>query len=207
MTTELARTDPRELCAFTDEVLDAAHGLGDTVTVCGLSIGGVLAAWAGQERADVDRAIVIAPMLGWARAPGPARTAALARLAWALPNAFVWWDAKLREHVGGPKHVYPRFATRSVAACMSIGGAVLRDAARRAPAAHSLVVVTVGGDPAADNGAAAALARAWREHGARDVRVYQFPASLHLSHDVVDPEQVGGHPAITYPVLAAFIGP
>jgi carboxylesterase len=205
LTTDLARTEARELCAFTDAVLDAAHGLGDSVTVAGLSIGGAMAAWAGQERPDVDRAVVIAPMLGWARAPGPVRTAALARVASTLPNTFVWWDDKLRENVGGPKHVYPRFATRSVAACMMIGGAVLDRAAHAPPAARSLVMVTVGGDPAADNTAAAALLRAWRAHGARDVREYQFPAALHLSHDVVDPEQVGGNPAVTYPVLASFL--
>ena len=49
MTDELARVDARELCAFTDRVLDAAHGLGDTVTVAGLSIGGVMTAWAATS--------------------------------------------------------------------------------------------------------------------------------------------------------------
>jgi pimeloyl-ACP methyl ester carboxylesterase len=154
MTDDLARCGPEELCAFTDRVLDAADGLGDSVSVCGLSIGGVMAAWAGQERADVDRAVVVAPMIGWTRAPGPWRTAALARLGRWLPNAFVWWDDRLRERLGGPTHVYPRFATRAVAACMWVGAAVLDRAAHRPPGARSLVVITVGGDPAADNTAA-----------------------------------------------------
>jgi hypothetical protein len=35
---------------LTDRVLDAAAGLGDSVTVAGLSIGGVIAAWSGPER-------------------------------------------------------------------------------------------------------------------------------------------------------------
>jgi pimeloyl-ACP methyl ester carboxylesterase len=205
MTGDLARTEAEELCAFTDRALDAAHGLGDSVTVCGLSIGGVMAAWAGQERADVDRAVVIAPMIGWANAPGPARTAALARLGGTLPNVFVWWDDKLKERVGGPKHVYPRFATRSVAACMWIGGAVRDRSAHVAPAGRSLVMITVGGDIAADNGAAAGLVNAWRAHGAREVITYEFPAALHLNHDVVDPEQMGGNPALTYPVLERFL--
>jgi carboxylesterase len=205
MTGELARLGPREMCAFTDRVLDAADGLGDSVTVAGLSIGGVLAAWAGQERADVDRAVVIAPMLAWAQAPGPWRTAALARLGSVLPNAFVWWDDKLKSGLRGPKHVYPRFATRSVAATLDVGGAVMERAGRAAPAARTLVMITVGGDIAADNGTAASLVRAWRAHGAADVRTYEFPAALHLNHDVVDPEQVGGNPALTYPVLSGYI--
>lgn len=207
MTDELAEIDARELCEFTDRVLDAAHGLGDSVIVAGLSIGGVMAAWAGQERADVDRAVVIAPMIGWVRAPGPLPTAALVRLATLLPNAFVWWDDKLEQDLLGPKHVYPRFSTRSVAACMQLGAAVAADAKRAPPACSSLVMITVGGDPAADNGAAAALVRAWRARGAPEVVTYEFPFALHLSHDVVDPEQVGGNPALTYPVLMRFIAP
>jgi carboxylesterase len=207
MTDELAEIDAQELCEFTDHVLDAAHGLGDSVTVAGLSVGGVMAAWAGQERTDVDRAVVIAPMIGWARAPGPLLTAALTRGATLLPNAFAWWDDKLKQDLLGPKHVYPRFSTRSVAACMWLGAAVAADAKRARPACRSLVMITVGGDPAADNSAAAALVRAWRARGAQDVATYEFPAALHLSHDVVDPEQIGGNPALTYPVLLRFIAP
>ncbi len=205
MTDELARVDARELCAFTDRVLDAAHGLGDTVTVAGLSIGGVMTAWAAQERSDVDRAVVIAPMIGWARAPGTLRTRAITRLGLALPNQFVWWDEVRKQDLDGPKHVYPRFASRSVAATMWLGGTVLERAARSAPAARSLVMVTVGGDIAADNGAAAALVNLWRGHGARELLTYEFPESLKLNHDVVDPEQVGGDPALTYPVLLRYI--
>lgn len=205
MTTELGRTDAGELVAFTDRVLDAASGLGDSVTVCGLSIGGVLAAWAGQERSGVDRAVVIAPMLRWAKAPDDARNAAIARLGALLPNTFVWWDDRLKERVGGPKHVYPRFATRAIVACLWLGARVADDAGHAPPAARSLVMVTVGGDIAADNAAAGALLGTWRAHGAHEVEGYQFPAELKLNHDVVDPEQVGGNPGVTYPVLSGFL--
>lgn len=82
---------------------------------------------------------------------------------------------------------------------------MLECAARFGPAARSLVMVTVGGDIAADNGAAAALVNAWREHGARELLPYEVPASRKLNHDVVDPEQVGGNPALSYPVLLRYI--
>ena len=206
MTDELARVDAQELCVFTDRAIDAASGLGDTVTVAGLSVGGVMTAWAGQERADVDRAVVIAPMLGWARAPGAWRTRALTRLALLLPNRFVWWDDTKKQALDGPRHVYPRFASRSVAATMWLGSAVLDRAAHHEPAARSLVMITVGGDIAADNGLAADLAESWRKHGAPELLAHEFPAALRLNHDVVDPEQVGGNPALTYPVLLKFIG-
>ncbi len=164
-----------------------------------------MAAWAGQERADVDRAVVIAPMLGWARAPGPWRTAAITRLGLLLPNQFAWWDAVKKQALAGPKHVYPRFSSRSVAATMWLGGAVLDGAAHATPAARSLVLVTVGGDIAADNSTTSTLARSWRARGARELLTYEFPVSLHLNHDVVDPEQAGGNPALSYPVLLRYI--
>ena len=206
MTDELARADAGELGRFADRVLDAAHGLGDSVTVAGLSVGGTLAAWAAQERPDVDRAVMIAPMLGVARAPGP-WTPVVTRLMGALPNLFIWWDSDRKQDLPGPKHVYPRFATRSVAATLRLGAVACERAQRVGPACRSLAIVTVGGDLAVDNGLSAALVRAWRGHGALDVATYEFPAKLHLNHDVVDPEQMGGNPAVTYPVLIRLIAP
>ena len=207
MTAELARLDAGELRDLTDRAIDAAAGLGDSVTVAGLSTGGCMAAWAGQFRRDVDRAVIIAPMFGYARAPGPLFARVLTRAAGVLPNLFVWWDSEKREHVGGPRHVYPRFGTRSIAATMRLGWDVTADAPRHPPAARSLVMITVGGDPAADNTASATLVRNWQAIGSSEVTSYEFPATLHLNHDVVDPEQVGGNPAITYPVLLKYLGP
>lgn len=204
MTTALARLDAVELRAFVDRVLDAADGLGDSVTVAGLSIGGTLAAWAAQERPDVARAVMIAPMLGVAHARG-VWTPVVARMLGVIPNVFVWWDAKRREDLPGPRHVYPRFATRAVTADLRIGWMVREAARRRRCAARSVAMVTVGGDPAVDNAVIAEVADAWRRHGVRAVEAFEFPESLHLNHDIVDLEQVGNRPAVTYPVLARII--
>jgi len=205
MTGALAASDAREMVAFTDRVLDAAAGLGDSVTVIGLSVGAIMAAWAAQERGDVARAVVIAPIFGVARAPG-VWTPAVTRFLQAVPNRFVWWDDKRREDLLGPRHVYPRFATRAVAATLVMGAAVMADAHRAAPACRSLAMVTVGGDQAADNTLAAETVRRWRRRGARDITTVEFPPALHLSHDIVDPEQVGGDVARTYPVLLRLLG-
>lgn len=207
MTDALARVDAAGLRAFTDRVLDTAAGLGDTLIVAGLSVGGTMTAWAAQERPEVDRAVVIAPVLGFARAPGPRLGAALTRLALTLPNAFAWWDDRRKQDLPGPAHVYPRFATRAIAATMLLGAAATADAERRPPACPSLVLITVGGDRAIDNDAVDRLARSWRAHGAPDVRTYRFPEALQLNHDIVDPEQVGGNPTVTYPVLLEAIAP
>ena len=206
MTQELARSDAAELRAFTDRVVDIAQGLGDTVTVVGLSVGGALASWAAQERSDVDRAVLIAPMIGVAQS-GNRWTPFVARLASRLPNVFVWWDPKAKQELAGPKHVYPRFSTRAIAAALRLGWLVHERSSSAAPACRSLTMVTVGGDRAVDNELSAELVRAWQRHGVRELVTYEFPAELALNHDVVDPEQVGGNPSVTYPVLTRLIGP
>ena len=60
----MERLTARELRAFGDEIVDIARGLGERVTVLGLSGGGVVAAWIAQCRADVDKVVVIAPCIG-----------------------------------------------------------------------------------------------------------------------------------------------
>lgn len=205
MTTALARLDARAMCAATDQAVDIGRGLGDSVIVVGLSIGGVMAAWAAQERDDVTRAVPIAPLTGLTRAPGLLTPPAM-NLLLALPNQFIWWDGRTKENLPGPKHVYPRFSTRATGETLLLGAAVEADARRAAPRARSIVIVTVGGDVAVDNPAVARLARVWRSHGAHLI-VYQFPAGLHLNHDIIDPEQIGGNPALVYPVLLDLITP
>ena len=205
MTTALARLDARAMCEATDEAVDIGCGLGDSVIVVGLCIGGSMAAWAAQERADVVRAVPIAPLQGLARARGPL-TLPATNLLMTLPNQFVWWDDKVKTNLPGPKHVYPRFSTRSVAQTLLLGAWVEAEARRAPPAARSIVVITVGSDVAVDNGAVTRLARLWRAHGAR-LTTYEFPAALGLNHDIIDPEQVGGNPALVYPVLLDLIAP
>ncbi len=200
-----AALDAPALCRATDEAVDVACGLGDSVIVVGLCIGGTMATWAGQERSDVARAVTIAPLVGLRRAPGVFTTPAM-NLLRVLPNQFIWWDGKRKRDLPGPKHVYPRFSTRAVAEGLRLAGAVEADARRARPAAGSIVVITVGSDIAVDNGAVARLVRRWRARGAV-VRTYEFAAWLGLNHDIVDPEQVGGNPPLVYPVLLDLIAP
>ena len=93
-----------------------------------------------------------------------------------------------------------------MAQTLLLAAAVEAGARRARPAAGSIVVVTVGSDKAVDNGAVARLVRRWRARGAA-VRTFEFPARLGLNHDIVDPEQVGGNPALVYPVLLDLIAP
>ena len=202
-TAALSHLNAPELTRFADRVIDAADALGDSVTVVGLSLGGVLAAWAVQERGDVERAVPIAPMFALHLAPGPF-SALVTRVYRRFPNRFEWWDPRRREHLPGPRHVYPRWSWGSIGETLWLGAAVRGQASRRRAAGGSVALVTVGGDLAIDNAAVADMAETWRAHGV-PVAMDAFEDSLHLNHDVIDPEQVGANPALVYPRLIRLI--
>jgi len=124
-----------------------------------------------------------------------------------LPNAFVWWDPRVREHLKGPPQVYPRYATRAVAATLLVAARARADAGDHPPCVRSAVLVTLAHDPAVDNVAAQSLLTDWRLHGLRDIRTHEFPDGHGLSHDVVDPRQLGADPAFVYPTLMEAMGP
>jgi carboxylesterase len=204
MTTELAKLEAQELADFADRKLDLAMGLGDTIVVSGLSLGAVLTAYLAQERGEVSLAVPIAPLLGPAMAPAWAARP-LTRAFLVVPNRFVWWDPKKRENLPGPKRVYPRFATRAMAQTMRLGAIVVDRARRRAPAAQRIVMVTIAHDPAVNNQANAALVRSWRARAGDRVSAYEFPESLRLGHDVIDPDQPYERVGVVYPILERIL--
>lgn len=204
MTTELSRLTAAELVAFTDQVVDVACGVGDRVAVAGLSAGGVMAAWAAQQRTDVGRAVLIAPCFSMGTLPA-SLSGALTDLCLRLPNFYRWWDSREKEHRSGPTYAYPRFSTRGMGEVLRLGLAVRRAAARRAPAARSIAVVTVGNDSAVSNSVTADLVKAWRRVAALELETYEFAADLGLPHDLIDPHGVNARVDLVYPVLLELI--
>jgi alpha-beta hydrolase superfamily lysophospholipase len=203
MTPDLGRLTAGELTHTADLAVDIADGLGERVTVSGLSIGAVAAAWTAAERRDVDRAVIIAPLLGVATVPR-VLTHALANLWLLTPNRFHWWDPRQGRRLAGPPQVYPRFSTRALGEALRLAAAVEAHARERAPRAGRIVLVRVGGDRAVNNAAIVALAGAWRARGA-PVEEYEFPIRLGLNHDVIDPEQSGARVGVVYPVLIKWL--
>ena len=98
MTKTLSDLDPAELTAFADTTVDIATGLGEKVSVVGLSAGGTLASWLASERDDVSDVALLAPLLVPKVLPdvtvGP-----VARLGSFLPDLFLWWDGDLKEQL------------------------------------------------------------------------------------------------------------
>jgi pimeloyl-ACP methyl ester carboxylesterase len=192
---ELKGLTPGELCRFADETIDVAAGLGDSVVVMGLSIGGTLAAWTAEHRPEVRRAIVIAPAFEVARVPSMLERP-LVNLGAHLPNL---------SRRSAPDSTHPDrdpgFATHGLVAVLRLGMAVRGDAGRDVPRGEILFVVndhdrTVKEAPVID------LAREWRKR-AVPVSVYAFPDSLGLPHNVIDPLN-GAATTVVPPILLSL---
>ena len=172
-----------ELAAYTDQVVDIAQGLGDNVTILGLSGGGVVTAWAAQNRRDVDTAVVMSPAFGYLAIP-TALTAPIMNAVITLPDVFVWWDSELQA-ASSPDYMYPRYSKHALAQIMRLGFSVQVNSWFKAPLAKRIFVVTNANDDSVNNELTARVAQRWNKHGAQLI-TYEFPAKLNLPHDLID---------------------
>ncbi len=200
MTTDQARLTAEELTAYADEVVDIAQGLGEHVTLAGISMGGTTTAWAAQHRSDLDLAVLISPAFGFQMFPAPV-TAPAVNAFLVLPNFYMWADSELKEE-SGTDFTYPRRSTRALAQTLRLGMAVQAQSAEAAPAARSMLVITNANDPSVDNGLTAEMVELWGEWGT-DVTTYEFAADLELKHDLISPWQETQ--PVVYPVLVELI--
>ena len=202
LNTSIAELRSDHLIAVANRSAEAAAGLGERLTVAGLSLGGILTGHLAQTRDGIERAVLIAPMFGLRPIPGPA-LAALTRVAQALPNRYVWWNRELKDKIG-PPHGYPRFATHAYAALFTTGAGVIKAARARAPKTGQISVITNAAEPRLDNRFTYRLVAAWRRHGA-NVSTFEFPVSDHLPHDLIDPANPAQNTALSYPVVIRTI--
>jgi pimeloyl-ACP methyl ester carboxylesterase len=202
MNTEHAQLTAEELLGYGDQMVDIARGLGEQVVLVGLSVGGNVTAWEAQTRADLNLAVVMAPVFGYQQIP-LWLTPAVTNLCLIAPNFFQWWDPVLKTAAGVP-HSYPRFASRALAQSLRLGYAVQAQARRQSPAARRILLVTNANDPSVPKTPIVALAKHWREHGAY-LRTYEFPANWRLGHDFIDPEQPDANINAVYPRLVKLI--
>lgn len=183
LTTELEGLTADELRAFAERSVAEARTLGERVTVVGFSVGGLVAAWIGQQYA-VERATCIAPFLGVAWIPHALMPRA-ARFARAMPNRFVWWNPIQRERMM-PAHGYPRFATHAVAEAAELAHDLLERADREAPRAAEVQIVLNASETTVSNPAARRLARSWAVHRSDRIVLHRL-RGLPLSHDIIEP--------------------
>ena len=202
-TDALGQLTAEKLTAWGDTAVDIAAGLGDEVVVLGVSAGGVVAAWCGQNRPEVARVVLVAPMFGLANL-GPALNAAIMRATLLLPDFSIWKDPMLRDRLVGLPHCYKRQSSRATGEILRLAHVVMRQAAASRPATRGAAVVTNANDSAIDNGLAKRLADAWEREGI-PVQRFAFARSHGLGHELVDPLEPGADTDLTYPVLISLV--
>ncbi len=200
-TTDLRYLTMKDLRDSSAVMVDIAHGLGERVTYAGLSVGGTMAAWVAQYRADVDRAILIAPAFTIDRHLGVGVSKLVMYLLYLLPNLMTQW---FRQGHGSP-FGYRGFATRSLAVTMRLGFSVYEAALKAKPAVQSILIVTNAADPSMNNAIIRGLVQRWQKLGLRYCEMYEFDASHHLPHDIVGTQNPQQHVTFVYPILLALI--
>ena len=194
---ELARLTAVELCRAADAAVDVGAGLGDSVVVMGLSVGGTMAAWAAEHRREVRRAVVIAPPFEVAHVPSMLERA-IVNLSSHIPNV----TRRAAPDSERPDRD-PGFATHALAQVLRLGMAVRRDAEHLAPVRAEVLFLVNAHDRTVKTAPVLDLARLWNARSV-PVAVYEFPDSLELPHNIVDPMQRRGNDAAVYPTLEAL---
>jgi alpha-beta hydrolase superfamily lysophospholipase len=200
-TNDLKNLTAEEMATHGDQVVDIGRGLGEQVTAVGLSGSAVIAAWLAQYRADLDKAIVIAPVFGilpsWPIF-GTRANHALSGLLDALPNIMTQRVMPFKE---GPSHGYLGFATHGLSHTMDLGAVVFRAALTTPPAARRVLMVMNDVDPAVNNAMIRDLTARWQKTAPDRIDLYAFPASMGLIHDIIDPQQKKQQTDLVYPIL------
>jgi esterase/lipase len=195
---ELANTTTEDLRRFSDEIVDMAAGLGDELTVAGLSGGGTITGWIAQNRGDVGKVVLIAPLYGMSGVP-PVVNTWLGNLFSRIP------DIEVTSSSEPPREsVYLGWSSRGVAEYLVFSRAARPATDRQTSAVKNIVLVTNGNDHTVNNVMSKQVVDSWETAGANVTR-YEFAESLGLPHDVVDMTSVGDKSQWVYPILTGLI--
>ncbi len=196
---ELKALRAEELRDYADETVDLAIGLGDEITVIGISGGGAVTTWIAQHRPEVARILALSPFYGIPEVL-PFLNTFLMNLASRVPNVTLQNPAEPQRD-----WVYRGEATRGVAEFMRLGRNVFRSAEGTAPMASSIYFITTAVDDTADNDYTVELADIWVEAGS-DVSSFEFDASYDIPHNSVDPAADPEKKALVYAKILELLG-
>ena len=187
-----------ELRDCADASVDIACGLGQKVYVAGLSAGGTLAAWIVQNRAEVARAVLIAPALGFSRHEGTRLQKALALVLPMLPDIRTDWFSVDPDCL---PHQYPGFSSKALGQLLRVSLAIYAGALEGPPRVQDVMLVTSKSDQAVSDLIAWQLLGLWRVKGLHELTCVDFPKAMKVGHDMIDPAQRGQKTQTVYPIL------
>jgi esterase/lipase len=181
-----------------DAAINIASGLGDTVIVFGVSLGGNVAAWVAQFR-PVQRVVIASPALGLSHLSTTWQTPTM-NIMLRVPN----YSASDPADTLRPDRTLG-WSTRGVGEMLKLGTGVRRAADDQPPLAHDIRVLANLSDATINRSAIDELVDHWQDRGGHVV-YYELTDSLKLPHDIVDPDEKTGNPKITDPIILALIG-
>ncbi len=203
MNTENEKLRAEDFVRYADNVMDISRGLGDHVTMAGISCGGLITGRAAQQRQDLDLAVLISPGFG-IKAISRFWTPLMACALRILPN-FHSWDDPGKKGNNPRSNDYHRLSSHVVGEILRMSRTILASARQKAPAADSILVVTNLNDPAVDNPATDRVVDLWRTRWGKQVRTFKFPARLGLGRDVIDMKDPNMKVEAVYPKLFELI--
>ena len=184
--------------------LDIASGLGDRITLIGLSGSAVAAGWMAQNREGVHDVMLIAPFFGMYGVKPSVLDAAAATLS-KLPNFYQWWDASKKENLPGPIYAYPRFGTHCMADTIQLSRDVRAHLDTRPILAKRLIFLNTASDRGANNQLTKEIASRFEARKEAEVLTYEFPESLGIPHDMIDPAQPGANTEASYSKILELV--
>ena len=187
------------------EGLDIAAGLGDRVTLVGLSGSAVAAAWMAKNRGGIASVLLLSPFFGLAGHPVWMIDSLSAILSKA-PNFYKWWDDELKEKIPRPSYAYPRYGTFCMADTIQLSRHVRANLAARPLQAGRLDILTTGTDKGANNILTGQLAADWSARNPGRVTLFEFPEKDGVPHDMIDPNQPDAKIRIVYPKILELLG-
>jgi len=184
--------------------LDIASGLGDHISLVGLSGGAVAAAWMAQNRDGIESVLLVSPFFGVHGQP-VALIDGISAVLVRAPNFYLWWSAKKKEAIA-PSYEYPRFGTHCIADAIELSRDVRDHLASRPLRASRMAILTSACDAAANSEQTSQLAAQWEQKNPGRVLIYEFPKALGIPHDMIDPNKPDAKTQIAYPTILELLG-
>jgi len=184
--------------------LDIAGGLGDRITLIGLSGSAVAAGWMAQNREGIDDVMLISPFFGMYGVKPSVIDATAATLS-KLPNFYQWWDSSKKDNLPGPLYAYPRFGTHCMADTIQLSRDVRANLDSHPLFAKRLIFLTTASDRGANNQLTNEIASQLKTREGEKVITYEFPESLGIPHDMIDPAQPDANTDLSYSKILELV--
>lgn len=184
--------------------LDLAAGLGNRISVVGLSGSAVAAAWMAQNRDGIEQAVLLSPFFSLHGYSVPLIDG-LSAIFSVTPNFYKWWDDEKKESLPGPPYAYPRYGIFCMAETVQLSRNVRANLESRPLRTRRLDIVTTGTDMGANNRLSAELAGKWSLQKPGSVSIFEFPEAAGIPHDMIDPGQPGANPTLVYKKLLEIL--